>query len=59
MVINQLAMCEECRNASCAKCKAFAKAQLKKKARQAAKDMMKSLGLTPVKGAVSGRSNWE
>lgn len=59
MVINQLVSCEECRDASCKKCKAFIRRQRAAKARKIQAEIALSLGLTAVKGAVSGRIYYE
>lgn len=51
--------CQVCADQSCPACKKAirnAKARANRKARE---DVMRSLGLTKVKGAVSGRTYWE
>lgn len=62
MIINQLIACEECRDCSCATCKAFikkAKANARsREARKSKDDAMRSLGLVKVKGALGG-TYWE
>lgn len=55
MIANQTVTCEECRDGSCKRCKAHKRRQQRK----AKADAMRSLGLTPVNGATSGRTYWE
>jgi hypothetical protein len=59
MIVSQLSTCEECRDGSCATCKAFAKRKRAREARRAKDAIMRSMGLVKVKGAVSGRTYWE
>jgi len=59
MIANQLVTCEECRDGSCAKCKAFKRRQRARETRKAKDAIMRSMGLVKVKGAVSGRTYWE
>ena len=58
MIINQLAMCEECRDGSCNTCKAFKKRQRANANRKARDAAMRSLGLVKVRGALGG-TYWE
>lgn len=59
MIANQLVTCEACRDASCKACKAFIRRQRASKARKVQADIARSLGMTAVKGAVSGRTYYE
>jgi len=58
MIINQLATCEECRDQSCSKCKAFKRRHRARENRKAKEEAMKSLGLKRVRGALGG-THWE
>lgn len=59
MIIGQLATCEECRDGACKACKAFKRRAKARAARRARAEAMRSLGLTPVRGSVSGKLYWE
>lgn len=58
-IANQLVTCEECRDGSCGSCKAFKRRQRANANRKAKDAIMRSMGLTKVRGAVSGRTYWE
>jgi hypothetical protein len=58
MIANQLVTCEECRDGSCAKCKAFKRRQRANANRRARDAAMRGLGLVKVKGARGG-TYWE
>jgi len=58
MIINQLAMCEECRDGSCDKCRRFKRNAKARAARKVREDAMRSLGLKKVRGNLGG-TYWE
>jgi hypothetical protein len=58
MIISQLATCEECRDGSCAKCKAHKRRVRAREARKARDEAMRSLGLKKVRGSLGG-TYWE
>jgi hypothetical protein len=57
-IVNQLAMCEECTDQTCAKCKRFKRNAKARENRKARDEAMRSCGLVKVRGALGG-TYWE